>query len=286
MTMEESPVAHAIWSGSINFGLVSIPVKLYPAVRSDEGIHFHLLHDKDEGRIHNVRKCEVCSQDVPWEHVDKGWEYAKGSYVVVDDEELKKMKPEATQSIDIVEFVDASEIDTMLYDTPYYLEPEKRARRAYALLREALKKSGKVGISKVVLRTREHLAAVKPAGSAIVIELMHFDKELVDAKSFDLPPVSEKMPNQEMKMAGMLIDSMTAKFDAASFQDKYQEELRSLLEARAENKPLPKGKAKAPAAARIVNLLDVLQKSLETTPKQRASPKRRASTRPAHRKAG
>src|SRR6476661_5800455 len=221
MTMGESPMAHAIWSGSINFGLVSIPVKLYPAVRSDEGIHFHLLHDKDEGRIHNVRKCEVCSQDVPWEHVDKGWEYAKGSYVVVDDEELKKMKPEATQSIDIVEFVDASEIDSMLYDTPYYIEPEKRARRAYALLREALKKSGKVGISRVVLRTREHLAAVKPAGSAIVIELMHFDKELVDPGTFDLPPVSEKMPNQEMKMAGMLIDSMTAKFDAASFKDKY-----------------------------------------------------------------
>src|SRR5882724_8847258 len=161
-------MAHAIWNGSINFGLVSIPVKLFSAVRSDEGVHFHLLHDKDEGRIRNVRKCEVCGQEVPWEHVDKGWEYEKGSYVVVDDEELKKMKPEATQSIDIVEFVDANEIDSMLYDTPYYVEPEKRAKRAYALLREALKKSGKIGIAKVVLRTREHLAAVKPSGNALV----------------------------------------------------------------------------------------------------------------------
>jgi DNA end-binding protein Ku len=279
-------MAHAIWNGSINFGLVSIPVKLYPAVRPNEGIHFHLLHDKDEGRIRNVRKCEACGQDVPWGQLDKGWEYEKGSYVVVDDEELKKMKPEATQSIDIVEFVDANEIDSMLYDTPYYVEPEKRARRAYTLLREALKKSGKVGIAKVVLRTREHLAAVKPAGKAIVIELMHFDKELVDANSFELPPANEKMPDQEMKIAGMLIDSMTAKFDASAFKDKYQEELRSLLVARAENKPLPKGKAKAPAGTRIVNLLDVLQESLKTTKKHRAPTKRGSSTHPGHRKAG
>jgi DNA end-binding protein Ku len=279
-------MAHAIWNGSINFGLVSIPVKLFPAVRSDEGIHFHLLHDKDEGRIRNVRKCEVCGQEIPWEHLNKGWEYQKGSYVVVDDDELKKMKPEATQSIDIVEFVDANEIDSMLYDTPYYVEPDKRARRAYALLRESLKKSGKVGIAKVVLRTREHLAAVKPAGDALVIELMHFDKELVDANTLELPPANEKMPNEEMKMAGMLIDSMTTKFAASDFKDKYKEELRSLLEARAENKPLPKGKAKAPAATRVVNLLDVLQKSLQTTQKHRTPAKRRAHTHTGHRKAG
>jgi len=206
-------MAHAIWNGSINFGLVSIPVKLFPAIRADEGVHFHLLHDKDEGRIHNVRKCEVCGQEVPWDHVDKGWEYEKGSYVVVDDDELKKMRPEATQSVDIVEFVDGSEIDSMLYDTSYYLEPEKRGRHAYTLLREALKKSGRVGIAKVVLRTREHLAAVKPVGKVLVIELLHFENELVDSNLLELPAANEKTPEKEMKMAATLIDSMTAKFD-------------------------------------------------------------------------
>jgi DNA end-binding protein Ku len=279
-------MSHALWNGSINFGLVSIPVKLFPAVRSSEGIHFHLVHDKDEGRIHNVRKCEICGQDVPWEHVDKGWEYQKGSYVVVDDEELKKMKPQATQTIDIVEFVEESEINPMLYDTPYYVEPEKRGGHAYALLREALKKSGKVGIAKVVLRTREHLAAVRPSGKALVIELMHFGKELVDADQFELPANTEKLPEPQMKMAAMLIDSMTAKFDASDFKDKYQDELRALLEARAENKPLPKTKGRAPASTRVVNLLDVLQKSLETTKKHRPAPKGKATIHAAHRKAG
>ena len=279
-------MAHAIWNGSINFGLVSIPVKLFSAVRSNEGIHFHLLHDKDEGRIHNVRKCEICGQDVPWEHVDKGWEYQKGSYVVLDDEELKKMKPEATQSIDIVEFVDANEIDSMLYDTPYYVEPEKRANHAYGLLREALKHSGKIGIAKVVLRTREHLPAVKPAGRALVIELLHFDKELVDASQFELPPANEKLPEAQMKMAAMLIDSMTTKFQASDFKDKYQAELRSLLEARAKNKPIPKGKTKAPAETRVVNLLDVLKKSLETTTHHRPPAKRAANRHGERRKAG
>jgi DNA end-binding protein Ku len=279
-------MAHAIWSGSINFGLVSIPVKLFSAVRSDEGVRFHLLHDKDEGRIHNVRKCEVCGQEVPWDHVEKGWEYQKGDYAVVSDDELKKMRPVASQSIDIVEFVEAAEIDTMLYDTPYYVEPTGQGRRAYALLRDALKKSGKVAIAKVVLRTREHLAAVKPSGDTLVVELLHFDSELVDSKALDVPSAHEKMPEREMRMASMLIDSMTAKFSAADFQDRYQKELRQLLEAKAENKPLPEEKGKVPAATRVVNLLDVLQQSLDTAKKHRGPVKASPSRSGRRRKAG
>jgi DNA end-binding protein Ku len=191
--------------------------------------------------------------------------------VVVDDDELRKLRPATTQSIDIIEFVNESEIDAMLYDTPYYAEPEKRSQRAYALLREALRKSGKVGIARIVLRTREHLAAVKPAGEALAIELMHFHKELVDAEQLDLPGSHQKIPEQEMKMAGMLIDSMTKKFDPAEFQDKYTDELRSMLEMRAKNKPIPKGKPKA--ATNLVNLLDVLQESLKTGKKQRGPAK-------------
>src|SRR5512141_2605131 len=142
-------MAHAIWSGSISFGLVTIPVKLFTAVREQEGVHFHLLHDEDKGRIKNVRKCSECGREIPWNDLVRGYEYEKGSYVVVTDDELERYKPEATQSIDIAEFVDAGEIDPMLYDKPYYLEPEKKGRHAYALLREALRKSNKVGIARV-----------------------------------------------------------------------------------------------------------------------------------------
>jgi DNA end-binding protein Ku len=271
-------MAHAIWNGAINFGLVTIPVKLFSAVRADEGIHFHLLHDKDEGRIHNVRKCEVCGHEVPWEHVEKGWEYEKGAYVVAKEEELKKMRPAVTQSIDIVEFVDASEIDSMLYDTPYYIEPEKRGQHAYALLREALSASGKVGVAKVVLRTREHLAALKPSDKALVLELMHFDHEIVAPSQFELP-AHTKMPESEMKMAKMLIDSMTTGFRAADFKDKYQAELRAMLEARAAHQPVAREHgAKAPPPTNVIDLLDVLQKSLAATQQHRS----RKAAGPAH----
>jgi DNA end-binding protein Ku len=261
-------MAHAIWSGAISFGLVTIPVKLFTAVRENEGVHFHLLHDKDQGRIHNIRKCEECGKDIPWNDLVRGYEYEKGSYVVVTDDELKKYRPEATQSIDIVEFVDGGEIDPMLYDKPYYLEPEKKGRHAYALLREALRKSGKVGIAKVVLRTREYLAALKPSGNALVLEMMHFADEIVKPTSFDLPAQKEKTPEGEMKAALMLIDAMAKGFDAAEFHDTYREELRAMLDARAEGAPPPKSTEKHAPRANVVDLMDVLQKSLAASKKK------------------
>src|SRR5258706_7144152 len=196
---------HAIWNGSITFGLVTIPVKLFTAVRENEGIQFHLLHDKDQARIHNVRQCEVDGKEVPWNDVVRGFEYEKGQYIVVTDDELKKYRPEATQTIEIAQFVDETEIDPMLYDKPYWLEPEKKGRHAYALLRAALRKSGKVGIAKVVLRTREYLCAVKPHGDALVLGMMHFADENVSPKDLELPPAKEKTPESEMKAAMMLI---------------------------------------------------------------------------------
>jgi DNA end-binding protein Ku len=256
---------HAIWSGTISFGLVSIPVKLFTAVRESEGIHFNLLHAKDEGRIHNLRKCSECGKEVAWTDLVKGYEFEKGQYVTVTDEELKSYRPEATQSIDIVEFVDMPEIDPMLYDKPYYIEPEKKGRHAYALLREALKKSGKVGIAKVVLRTREYLAAVKPAGNALVLEMMHFANEIVKPDAFDFPPAKEKTPEGEMKAALMLIDAMAKEFDPTEFHDKYREELKAMLDAKAEGAPPPKVKSKGAASTNVVDLMAVLQKSLSAT---------------------
>lgn len=254
-------MAHAIWTGSINFGLVTIPVKLFTAVRGND-LHFNFLHEKDTGRIKNERVCEH-GHKVGWNEIVRGYEYEKGQYVVLSDEDLKGVNPEATQSVDIVEFVDQKEIDPMFYDTPYYLEPEKKGRHAYALLREALKKSGKVGIAHVVIRTREHLAALKPNGEALVLEIMHYADEIVPADNFDFPPAKDKTAPTEMKAAMMLIDTMADKFDPSAFRDKYKDQVLAMIEARVQGKHVPKAKAKPQPATNVVNLMDVLQRSLD-----------------------
>jgi DNA end-binding protein Ku len=270
-------MAHAIWTGSINFGLVNIPVKLFTAVRSTSDISFHLLHKKDKGRINNVRTCSLDGRKVEWSDIVRGYEYEKGEYVIITDEELKKMSAEATQSVDIVEFVDQKEINPMLYDTPYYLEPEKKGRHAYALLREALKKSGKVGIAQVVIRTREHLAALRPLGNALVLETLHYADEIVPADQIELPPAKEKTPVTEMKAAMMLIDTMAAKFDPQSFHDTYKEKVVAMIQARAHGKVLPKTKAKAPTPTNVVNIMDVLQQSLNERRANKVRTKRAVS---------
>ncbi|MDQ2907780.1 MAG: Ku protein [Candidatus Eremiobacteraeota bacterium] len=254
-------MAHAIWSGAINFGLVTIPVKLQTAVRTND-LRFNFLHKADEGRINNVRRCSLDGEDVSYDEIVRGYEYEKGRYVILDDEDFKRVNPEATQSVDIVQFVDLGEIDPMYFDKPYYLEPEKRGRHAYALLREALRSSGKVGIAKVVIRSREHIAALKPSGDALVLELMHFADEIVDASTLELP-ASEKPAENEMKVAQMLIDTMTEAFEPEKFRDTYREEVLAMIEARAAGKEPPSAEAPAPARDNVVNLMDVLQKSLD-----------------------
>lgn len=262
-------MAHAIWSGAINFGLVTIPVKLQTAIRTND-LRFNFLHKTDEGRINQVRRCSIDGEEVAYTDLVRGYEYEKGRYVIISDEDFDRVNPEATQSVDIVQFVDLAEIDPMFFDKPYYLEPEKRGRHAYALLREALKDSGKVGIAKVVIRSREHLAALKPNGDALVLELMHFADEIVEASTLDLPAV-EKPAANEMKVARMLIDTMTEAFDASAFKDSYREEMLAMIEARAAGKSLPVGETKAPVRDNVVNLMDVLQKSLEATKKRNAA---------------
>src|SRR5665213_1704914 len=179
-------MAHAIWSGAINFGLVTIPVKLYTAVRTND-LRFNFLHKKDDGRIYNERHCSVCGEKVEYADLVRGYEYEKGHYVTIGDDDLRAVRPEATQSVQIVEFVELDQINPMYFDTPYYLEPEKKGRHAYALLRDALIDSGRVAIARVVIRSREHIAAVKPNGEALVLELMHFADELVEKPEIHRP---------------------------------------------------------------------------------------------------
>jgi DNA end-binding protein Ku len=274
-------MAHAIWSGSINFGLVTIPVKLFTAVRANE-LSFNNLHANDDGRIKYERVCSVDGKPVPWDEIVKGYEYEKGEYVVLTDEDFKKVNPEATQSVDILEFVELDKINPMFFDKPYYLEPTKQGRHAYALLREALARANKVAIARVVIRTKETIAAVKPDGHALVLELMHWADELVEQADLDFP-AEIKLPEPEMKMAKMLIDSMSVdEFEPEKFTNRYHDELLAMIEARAAGKELPAPK-KAPARAKVVNLMDVLQQSLEESKKQRAGRAAAAPKRAAHR---
>jgi DNA end-binding protein Ku len=262
-------MAHAIWSGAINFGLVTIPVKLFTAVKTDD-LSFNMLHKKDEGRIKYERVCSVDGEPVPWDEIVKGYEYEKGQYVLLTDEDFAKVNPEATQSVDIVEFVELDRINPMFFDKPYYLEPTKQGRHAYALLREALAGSNRVAIARVVIRTKEYIAAVKPLEDALVLELMHWANEIVPSTTLDLPG-GEKLPEKEMQMARMLIDTMSVEeFEPEKFNNQYHDQLLTMIEARAEGKELPKAK-KVPARSKVVNLMDVLAQSLEESKKRRGA---------------
>jgi DNA end-binding protein Ku len=270
-------MAHAIWTGAINFGLVTIPVKLQTAIRTND-LRFNFLHKTDQGRINNVRRCSLDGEEISYGDLVRGYEYEKGRYVILSDEDFDSVNPEATQSVDIVQFVELSEINPMYFDKPYYLEPEKRGRHAYALLREALKESGKVGIAKVVIRSREHLAALKPNGDALVLELMHFADEIVEQSTLDFPATETPHAN-EMKVAKMLIDTMTEAFDATQFKDEYREQILAMIDARAAGQELPKVETKAPVASNVVNLMDVLQRSLEQSKSRGTGESHTRSTR-------
>ncbi|MBV9718949.1 MAG: Ku protein [Candidatus Eremiobacteraeota bacterium] len=260
-------MAHAIWSGSINFGLVTIPVKLFTAVKTDE-LSFNLLHAKDEGRIKYERVCSIEEKPVPWDEIVKGYEYEKGEYVVLTDDDFKKVNPEATQSVDILEFVELDKINPMYFDKPYYLEPTKQGRHAYALLRETLTESNRVAVARVVIRTKEYIAAVKAIDDALVLELMHWAGEIVASDTIDVPE-RVKLPEKELKMARMLVDTMSVdEFEPEKFTNQYHDQLLAMIEARAAGKELPKAK-KAPARAKVVNLMDVLAQSLEESKKRR-----------------
>src|SRR5580765_1868102 len=210
----------AIWKGSISFSLVNIPISLYVATRREE-LKFRLLRKSDLSPINYKRVAEADGKEVPWEDIVKGYEYEKGKFIVLKEEDFRRADIEATQSVEIMEFVELDEIDPMFFDRPYYLEPQKKGAKAYALLREALRRSGKVGIAKVVIKTRQHLAAVKPVQNALVLELMHFAEELVKPDSLEVPGEVD-IGAKELDMAKELVDRMTGEWDASKYTDDYR----------------------------------------------------------------
>jgi DNA end-binding protein Ku len=262
----------AIWKGSISFGLVNIPVGLYPATRKED-VSFRQLRAEDLSPIRYKRVAEEDGEEVPWEKIVKGYEYEKGNFVLVTDQDFEKAMPEASQSIDITEFVDLAEIDPMFFDKPYYLEPQKGGKKAYALLRETLKETGKVGIAKVVIKTRQHLAAVKPKDDALVLELMHFPDEVLEPAGLDLPH-QEKLAKKEMDMARSLVETMAGKWSPSEYRDEYRDRLLKLIEEKAARggKEVPGPRTKAKPATNVVDLVAVLQKSLAETKKKSGSP--------------
>jgi DNA end-binding protein Ku len=258
----------AIWKGAISFGLVNIPVGLYTATKGRNEVKFHMLRDSDMSPIRYKRVAEADQKEVPWEHIVKGYEFEKGEYVVITDKDFERVNVKSNQMVDIREFVDLDAIDPMYFDEPYYLAPEKGGEKAYALLRDALKESGKVGIAKVSIRTREHLAAVKPNGNTLVLELMHFPDELADTKEL---PVPDKVAvgKKEMTMAGSLIDGMSDKWDPTKYHDEYKQALLKLIEEKvaAGGKELPVEKGARPKPTKVIDLVSVLQQSLNQAKK-------------------
>ena len=258
-------MARAIWKGCISFGLVNIPIALYPATRREE-LKFRLLRKTDLSLVNYKRVAEKDGKEVPWDQIVKGYEYEKGKYVVLQDEDFQRVDIEATQTVDIQDFVELDEIDPIFFYKPYYLEPQKGGDKAYALLRDALKDSKKVGVAKVVIKTREYLAGVKPEDGALVLELMHFADELAGTSKLNIPKKVE-VGKREMTMAKSLIDGMSSKWNPGKYKDDYREALMEVIEEKVEagGKEIEEKPRKAPKPTKVIDLVSVLQKSLEET---------------------
>lgn len=269
----------AIWKGAISFGLVNIPIGLFPATRRED-VSFRQLRKSDLSPINYKRVAEADEKEVPWEDIVKGYEYQKGEYVVVTEADFERANVEATQTVEITDFVDLEEIDPIYFDKPYYLEPQKGGKKSYALLRDTLKETGKVGIAKVVLKTRQHLAAVKPKGDALVLELMHFTEEILQPKDLDLP-TEESVGKKELEMAKALVASMTSKWEPKNYADEYTKELMKAIDEKvaAGGKELPQPKTKAKKPANVVDLVDILKKSIE---ENSTKGKKKSESKPAH----
>jgi DNA end-binding protein Ku len=280
-------MARAIWKGSISFGLVNIPIALYPATKREE-LKFRLLRKSDLSPVSYKRVAEKDGKEVPWDQIVKGYEYEKGKYVVLKDEDFERVDVEATQTVDIQDFVELDEIDPIFFYKPYYLEPQKGGDKAYVLLRDALKDSNKVGIAKVVIKTREYLAGVKPEDGALVLELMHFADELADMSNLHIPNKVE-VGKREMTMAKSLIDSMSAKWNPEKYKDDYREALMEVIEEKVEagGKEIEEKPKKAPKPTKVIDLVSVLQKSLEQTggAKKKTAAKARRKQKPPAKKA-
>ena len=252
----------AIWSGSISFGLVNVPVKLFTAVQPKD-VRFNQLEADTGARIKQKRVSAQTGEEVPFEKIVKGYEISPDRYVVITPEELETLDPKATHSIDIEDFVDLEQIDPIFFERPYYLAPESGGTKAYALLRDAMRESGKVGIARLVLRTKQYLAAIRPLGDALVLETLLYGDEVVDPSDLDLPGDDVEASDRELKIARQLIESLTDDFDPEKYRDEYRERVLELIERKAEGQEIVLQPTAEAETTDVVDLMAALEASLD-----------------------
>ncbi|HEX2191379.1 MAG TPA: Ku protein [Longimicrobiaceae bacterium] len=270
-------MASTIWKGSISFGLVNIPVGLHSAVR-EQGISFKLLREKDHCPLGYERVCkDKKGQPVPWDQVVKGYEYEKGKFVVLSDEDFKKAALATSRTFDIQDFVREDEIDPRYFEKPYYLVPTGQGGRAYALLREAMRETGTVGIGTITLRQKQYLAGVKVVGDALVLDLMRFAAEVLDQSEFQFPDAEGIRP-QELKMAQQLVGSLTSEFQPERYRDEYQANLLRIINAKLKGRKVNLKEAAEPEPTGVIDLMERLQKSLERKGGARTAAKKKTGS--------
>lgn len=279
------PPSRPMWTGTINFGLVNIPVALYSGESANE-LDFDLLDKRDFSPVKYRRVNARSGREVPWSDIIKGYQYEKGEYVALSDTDFKNANVEATRSIDIMEFVDRTEISPIFFDKPYYLLPLKNGQRAYALLRDVMKKSGNVGVAKIVIRTRQHLGALLVEGGLLVLNVMRFAQELRDASKFDTAKSAlgdAAASSRELKMAEQLVASMAAKWRPQKYRDEYRDDLLKLIQRKiksGQTKTMaPAGKPARPApSGKVVDIMHLLRRSMDQVRKKSEPQARRKAS--------
>jgi DNA end-binding protein Ku len=257
-------MARAIWSGSISFGLLNVPVKLYSAV-SKQTVRFRELRESDGSRVRHKRVAEKDGKEVAYEDIAKGYEYAPDQYVVLAREELAELDPKKTRAIEIQDFVDLDDIDPIYFEQPYYLGPDKGAEKAYALLVQAMRDARKVAVARFVLRNKEHLAAIRPMGDVLTLATMRFHDEVTPPEQLDGGVVEEKLPKpdkREVDMAMQLIESLSTDFHPDKYRDEYREELLELIQSKAEGREVVSAPTEEPKPTKAPDLMAALEESL------------------------
>ena len=268
-----------LWKGAITFGLISIPVRLYSAVQ-EKSLKFHLLHEADGGRIKYQRVCAKCGKEVTWDDIVKGYEYSKDHYVQFSDEELDAMDVDSIRAIDVVTFVPLEEIDPIYFNKTYYVAPEAAGLKAYRLLADALQAEGQVGVAKVALRDKEHLATVRLKDDVFVLETMHWPDEIREAEFEELNK-RVKVQDSEVKMARQLIQQLSDNFKPEMFQDEYRSKLEELVAKKVEGEEITVAPAPEEEPTKVVDLMEALKASVEEAKSRKAPAKKKTSARRA-----
>lgn len=275
-------MARPVWKGHISFGLINIPVTLYSAERRSD-LHFRMLDSRDMARVRYERVNEETGEEVPWDEIVKGFEHDDGNYVVLDDEDFKRVAVEASQTVDLEGFVDEKAIDYVYFEKPYYLAPGKKSEKGYVLLRETLRRTRKIGIARVVIRTRQYLAALLPEGNVLVLNLLRYHQELRDLEDYNLPGDDlkvYKISKREIEMAEQLVESMADEWQPEKYHDEYRDALMKWIEKQAKTgkKPAPEAETAEPeesGGAEVIDIMSLLKKSV------RQSGKKGKSARPS-----